>query len=77
MDANPQHALITPGDAVTNFDTDYLVIGAGASGLAFADTLLQQSDAHITLVDKHAQPGGHWTTPTPSWHCTSLRPSTA
>ncbi len=41
-------------------ETDYLVIGAGATGLAFADTLLQQSDAHITLVDLHAQPGGHW-----------------
>ena len=41
-------------------DTDYLVIGAGATGLAFADTLLQESDAHITLVDKRAQPGGHW-----------------
>ena len=41
-------------------ETDYLVIGAGATGLAFADTLLQQGDAHITLVDLHAQPGGHW-----------------
>ncbi len=40
--------------------TDYLIIGAGATGLAFADTLLQESDAHITLVDLHAQPGGHW-----------------
>ncbi len=44
----------------STFDTDYLIIGAGATGLAFADTLLSQSDAHITLVDKHAQPGGHW-----------------
>ncbi len=41
-------------------DTDYLIIGAGATGLAFADTLLQESDAQITVVDKHAQPGGHW-----------------
>ena len=41
-------------------DTDYLVIGAGATGLAFADTLLQETDAHITLLDKRAQPGGHW-----------------
>lgn len=40
--------------------TDYLVIGAGAAGLAFADTLLDESDAHITLVDRHAKPGGHW-----------------
>jgi NAD(P)-binding Rossmann-like domain len=42
------------------FDTDYLIIGAGATGLSFADTLLAESDAHITIVDKHAQPGGHW-----------------
>ena len=45
---------------MTQLDTDYLVIGAGACGLAFADTLLQHSDAHITLVDRHALPGGHW-----------------
>ncbi len=41
-------------------ETDYLVVGAGATGLAFADTLLQESQAHITLVDSHALPGGHW-----------------
>ena len=38
-------------------DTDYLIVGAGATGLAFADTLLQESDAHLTLVDMHGQPG--------------------
>lgn len=42
------------------FDTDYLVIGAGTAGLAFADTMLAQSDAHITIVDRHGKPGGHW-----------------
>ena len=44
-------------------ETDYLIIGSGASGMAFADTLLQETqgtDAHITLVDRHAKPGGHW-----------------
>ena len=44
-------------------ETDYLIIGSGASGMAFADTLLQEtlgSDTHITLVDRHAKPGGHW-----------------
>jgi hypothetical protein len=45
---------------MSSHDTDYLVIGAGASGLAFADTLLQESDAQITMVDLHPQPGGHW-----------------
>ena len=40
--------------------TDYLIIGSGAVGMAFADTLLSESDAHITLVDRRAKPGGHW-----------------
>jgi hypothetical protein len=41
--------------------TDYLIVGAGAVGLAFADTLLDEDpDCHITFVDKHARPGGHW-----------------
>jgi NAD(P)-binding Rossmann-like domain len=42
-------------------ETDYLVIGSGAVGLAFADTLLAETtDAHITIVDRHGKPGGHW-----------------
>ncbi len=46
---------------VANFETDYLIIGAGAVGLAFADTLIDEDpDCHITFVDKHAKPGGHW-----------------
>ena len=42
-------------------ETDYLIIGAGAVGLAFADSLIAlDPDCHITFVDKHAKPGGHW-----------------
>lgn len=42
-------------------ETDYLVIGAGAVSLAFVDTLLDEDpDCHITMVDMHAKPGGHW-----------------
>ena len=43
-------------------ETDYLIVGAGASGLAFADTLLAQADegVTVTLVDRRAAPGGHW-----------------
>jgi hypothetical protein len=41
-------------------NTDYLIVGSGAVGMAFADTLLDESDAHITIVDRHATPGGHW-----------------
>jgi hypothetical protein len=46
---------------VADFETDYLIVGAGAVGLAFADTLMDEDpDCHITIVDKHAKPGGHW-----------------
>ncbi len=45
---------------MATIETDYLVIGAGAVGLAFADTLLAETDAHITIVDRHGKPGGHW-----------------
>ena len=41
-------------------ETDYLIVGSGAVGMAFADTLLEESDAHITIVDRHGKPGGHW-----------------
>ena len=42
-------------------ETDYLIVGSGATGLAFADTLLDEMpDAHITIVDRHGKPGGHW-----------------
>ncbi|MXO56088.1 hypothetical protein [Pontixanthobacter gangjinensis] len=42
-------------------ETDYLVIGAGAVSLAFVDTLLDEDpDCHITMIDMHAKPGGHW-----------------
>ena len=41
--------------------TDYLVIGSGASGLAFADALVEEEpDVELTLVDRRPGPGGHW-----------------
>ena len=40
--------------------TDYLVVGAGAMGMAFTDVLMTESDVRIIIVDKHHQPGGHW-----------------
>lgn len=43
-------------------DTDYLIVGAGAMGLAFADTIIGESDDKtVTIVDRYHQPGGHWT----------------
>ena len=41
-------------------ETDYLIVGSGAMGMAFADTLLSQTDAKMIIVDRHAKPGGHW-----------------
>lgn len=41
-------------------ETDYLVVGAGAAGMAFADALLTHSDATLTMVDRRHAPGGHW-----------------
>lgn len=41
-------------------ETDYLIIGSGAVGMAFADVILTESDANIIIVDKHHKPGGHW-----------------
>ncbi len=44
---------------------DYLVVGAGAVGLAFADTIATESDATVVIVDRAEAPGGHWTTAYP------------
>ena len=40
--------------------TDYLIIGSGVVGMAFADSLLTETDADIIIVDRYAMPGGHW-----------------
>ncbi|HEU0190914.1 MAG TPA: NAD(P)/FAD-dependent oxidoreductase [Mycobacterium sp.] len=44
-----------------HLDTDYLILGAGAMGMGFADVILDgDPKAHIVIVDRHANPGGHW-----------------
>lgn len=43
-----------------SIDTDYLVVGAGASAMAFVDTLLSETSATVLMVDRHLRPGGHW-----------------
>lgn len=53
------------GAQTTAIETDYLVIGAGAMGMAFIDTLITESDARVVVVDRACQPGGHWTTAYP------------
>lgn len=41
-------------------EVDYLIVGAGAMGMAFADIILTESDKTVLIVDMHQKPGGHW-----------------
>ena len=41
-------------------EADYVIVGAGAVAMAFADTLLTDTEASIIMVDRRHQPGGHW-----------------
>lgn len=41
-------------------DADYLVVGAGAAGMAFADAVTRHADVRVALVDRRPAPGGHW-----------------
>lgn len=40
--------------------TDYLVVGAGALGMAFVDALIEHGDADVAMVERRHRPGGHW-----------------
>ena len=39
---------------------DYLVVGAGAMGMAFVDEIISDTQASVIMVDRHHQAGGHW-----------------
>jgi hypothetical protein len=41
-------------------ETDYLVVGCGAAGMAFTDALVTDSGADVVMVDRRHAPGGHW-----------------
>ena len=41
-------------------DVDYLVVGAGAMGMAFTDALIDHADVRVALVDRRHSVGGHW-----------------
>jgi hypothetical protein len=41
-------------------EVDYLVVGAGAMGMAFTDALIDHSDARVAMVDRRSEVGGHW-----------------
>ncbi|NOX50220.1 MAG: NAD(P)/FAD-dependent oxidoreductase, partial [Gammaproteobacteria bacterium] len=45
---------------MNTLEADYLIIGAGAMGMAFTDTILTESDSTVVIVDRYHQPGGHW-----------------
>lgn len=46
--------------ATQSLQTDYLVVGAGATGMAFTDALIDHDDVHVTLVDRRHAASGHW-----------------
>jgi hypothetical protein len=46
--------------ATRALETDYLVVGAGAMGMAFTDALIDHADVHVTMVDRRHAAGGHW-----------------
>lgn len=53
--------MITTTDQQSLAKCDYLVIGSGASSIAFVDTLLTElPTAKIVMIDKKQAPGGHW-----------------
>lgn len=55
-------SINTQRNTVLPEQVDYLIIGAGATGLAFADTLLHHSSpsTSVLMVDKNSSPGGQW-----------------
>jgi putative NAD(P)-binding protein len=48
------------GFVTRTIDADYLVVGAGATGMAFADALTDHAPVRVALVDRRHSVGGHW-----------------
>ena len=48
------------GSVTRIIEADYLVVGAGAMGMAFADALTDHADVHVALVDRRHSVSGHW-----------------
>lgn len=49
-----------PGRVTRTVDADYLVVGAGAMGMAFVDALVEHADVRVALVDRRHGVSGHW-----------------
>jgi NAD(P)-binding Rossmann-like domain len=43
-----------------SIEADYLVVGAGAMGMAFTDALTDHADVRVALVDRRHSISGHW-----------------
>jgi len=41
-------------------EADYLVVGAGAMGMAFTDALTDHADVRVALIDRRHSVSGHW-----------------
>lgn len=41
-------------------EADYLVVGAGAAGMAFVDSLLHNAEVSVAIIDRRHGAGGHW-----------------
>src|SRR2546430_10188442 len=41
-------------------EADYLIVGAGAMGMAFTDALIDHADLSVVMVDRRHGVGGHW-----------------
>lgn len=41
-------------------EADYLVVGAGAMGMAFTDALIDHADVRVALIDRRHSVSGHW-----------------
>ena len=50
-----QHEFVT-----ALLEADYLVVGAGAAGMAFTDALIEHADVSVVMVDRRHGVGGHW-----------------
>eukprot|EP00439_Symbiodinium_sp_Y106_P089641 s1_g2177.t1 len=44
----------------TELNADFVIVGSGAIGMAFADIIMTESDATMIIIDRYAKPGGHW-----------------
>ena len=52
--------MVTSSGGTDAVVADYVVVGAGAMGMAFVDEILTHTDATVALVERRNKPGGHW-----------------